>query len=330
MQYITNQDYLSRKNTELMKGILAIGVLLHHIWQKTHIGVEPDAFGFFMQSLGYYCVTGFFFILGYGLKYSFENREGYLDDFQSKRVLPVFVINLTLVFIYAIEKVLLGFELTWPNILLSCFWGGNVVTFGWYLLVILVFYEFFFFAHKYSRRKEMSLLALVIIYMLLCFTFNKQVWWWISSLAFPAGVYYYKCKNQIEKWINNNSFFVVSGAIMLYLLTFLYLFGLFGKIPGSVGSLIHIGLSTIHGLLFFSLILLFLMRHSLRGKVLAYVSSMYLEIYVMQGFMMIFLRNPHWTVSNNYIFAILVFVGTFLLALIIKPLFKYTVSVIKK
>lgn len=68
-------DYFSRNTTEHLKGYLALAVLFHHLYQKTQIIDHESLLGFFMQSLGYYCVSLFFFISGYGLIMS-ANRGG--------------------------------------------------------------------------------------------------------------------------------------------------------------------------------------------------------------------------------------------------------------
>lgn len=72
-------DYFCRNNTEHLKGGLALVVLFHHIYQKTQIVDHDSLWGFLMQSLGYYCVSLFFFISGYGLLLSF-NRGGVFAD----------------------------------------------------------------------------------------------------------------------------------------------------------------------------------------------------------------------------------------------------------
>jgi peptidoglycan/LPS O-acetylase OafA/YrhL len=71
-----NPDYFSRPITEALKGYLALGVLLHHIYLNTQIVAHDSVPGFFLGSLGGYCVSLFFFISGYGLLTSFNNRGG--------------------------------------------------------------------------------------------------------------------------------------------------------------------------------------------------------------------------------------------------------------
>lgn len=73
---VINTGYFSRNVTEHLKGYLAIAVLLHHIFQKTDLISHTSLLGFFCQSVGYYCVSMFLFISGYGLMYSYNKNRG--------------------------------------------------------------------------------------------------------------------------------------------------------------------------------------------------------------------------------------------------------------
>ena len=79
-----SSDYFNRNRTESLKGFLALAVLFHHLYQKTQIVEHSTFFGFFLQSLGYYCVSIFFFISGYGLLMSF-NRGGVFTNISTKQ-----------------------------------------------------------------------------------------------------------------------------------------------------------------------------------------------------------------------------------------------------
>ncbi len=69
-------DYFSREKTECLKGWLAIGVLAHHLFQRTDLIPANSLLGFLFGSLGIYCVSMFFFISGYGLMASYSKNGG--------------------------------------------------------------------------------------------------------------------------------------------------------------------------------------------------------------------------------------------------------------
>ncbi len=69
-------DYFCREKTECLKGWLAMGVLAHHLFQRTSLIPGDSLLGFFFSCLGSYCVSMFFFISGYGLMASYNRNRG--------------------------------------------------------------------------------------------------------------------------------------------------------------------------------------------------------------------------------------------------------------
>jgi probable poly-beta-1,6-N-acetyl-D-glucosamine export protein len=59
-------NYLSRENTNILKGICAVMVVLHHVCSRTgtfsEIGLGP-----IYTAMGYWAVSVFMFVSGYGL-----------------------------------------------------------------------------------------------------------------------------------------------------------------------------------------------------------------------------------------------------------------------
>lgn len=332
-------DYFCRNNTEHLKGGLALVVLFHHIYQKTQIVDHDSLWGFLMQSLGYYCVSLFFFISGYGLLLSF-NRGGYLQTYQRNRVLPIFVINAILVMIYVIEKSILGIEVTCDNILMSLTYGGDIVENGWYLLCIILFYELFYISARFSQKHICRcVFVLTVIYMLIAVCLRMSIWWYISSLAFPCGVMFASYKSKIDKIIRKH--FTLIFAIIIFLLISCFLsLNLFRIHDVNVSVFLHyiisiftLFLSAIHGLLACFLVVLLLQKGgkyiNKGGIAINTFSTIYLEIYVMQGAAFLLLRNGIWRLDNDVAFALMSVLLTVVMALIIHPLFKKTLLVIK-
>lgn len=332
-------DYFSRNTTEHLKGYLALAVLFHHMYQKTQIIDHASLLGFFMQSLGYYCVSLFFFISGYGLIKS-ANRGGYLQTYQRNRVLPIFVINAILVLLYAILKVAIGIDFTLDNVLLSLTYGGNIVENGWYLLCIVVFYELFYVSARFcSKHRCKCIFTLTILYMLIALFLRMSPWWYISSLAFPFGALFGTYKQEIDKVVSRQYPLCLITSTMLFMLCFLSLYMLSMEddtvlmVPHYIVSILNLSLSAIHGVLACLEVLLILMvlgkRLNKGGKIIDRISAVYLEIYVMQGVAFLLLRNKTWSINNDFSFVILSIVSTLTLALMIHPLFKKTIAIIK-
>lgn len=333
-----SSDYFCRNNTERLKGGLALAVLLHHLYQKTNIVGHDSLLGFFMQSLGYYCVSLFFFISGFGLIMS-ANRGGYLQTYQRNRVLPIFVINAILVIVYVIEKFLFGVEVTFNNVLMSLTYGGDIVENGWYLLCIIIFYELFYLSARFSSTHICKcIFTLTIAYMSIAVCLGMSVWWYISSLAFPCGVLFGSYKLDVDKHVRKNkTFFMVMSAV-LFIICFLSIYWLRiedvdnGMCMHYIISIITLSLSVIHGLLACFLVVVLLMMFgryvNREGKVVNKLSTIYLEIYVMQGAAFLLLRNSIWNLNNDILFALISVMLTVVFALVIHPIFKIILSAI--
>lgn len=335
--------FFSRNKTECLKGVLSICVLLHHIWQKTKIDGDVDVLAFFLQSMGYYSVSAFFFISGYGLYASLENNnrcgKDYLADYQKNRVLPIFVINACLIIIYLLQKCILGFNITFFNVISSFIYGGDIVDNGWYLLCIMVFYEFFFISARVTVNNICTVvLLLTILYMFLAYKFGVSTWWYISSLSFPVGMCFSKFKLRIDEIIYRFSGILILVFAALWLCCFYVTFSASPICTSDIG--LHFFLQTrpylnfafmlVHGLVFTILIFLLMTRIDIENKYLTYLSSIYLEVYVIQGFVFNWLRNPLWVIENEYVFALLSFVGSIVLAILLHPFFSRLLRFVKK
>ena len=77
-----DKDYLAVQSTSGMKGIMAIMIIFHHISQHVTTGITFSNFNY----MGWYIVSVFFFLSGYGLYTQFTIKDNYLYNFFKKRV----------------------------------------------------------------------------------------------------------------------------------------------------------------------------------------------------------------------------------------------------
>ena len=95
----SKENYLSKQNSDCLKGIFAFFVITHHLYQSSNL-INGGALAVILQALGYLSVAVFFFLSGYGLMYSFIIKgDGYISNFIKKRILPFWCIELLLAFI---------------------------------------------------------------------------------------------------------------------------------------------------------------------------------------------------------------------------------------
>lgn len=72
-----DKDFLSIQNTKCLKGILAIMVLIYHLYLS--LNIDLGCFNVLFKPMGYLAVSVFFFISGFGLMSSLKMRGGILN-----------------------------------------------------------------------------------------------------------------------------------------------------------------------------------------------------------------------------------------------------------
>lgn len=70
-----NQIAFSREQTNHLKGLFALCVVLHHLCSLTGVGA-PVGLGPIYTALGYWSVSVFFFISGFGLLFQYQRFRG--------------------------------------------------------------------------------------------------------------------------------------------------------------------------------------------------------------------------------------------------------------
>ena len=206
-------------------------------------------------------------------------------------------------------------------------------------MCIILFYEFFYISARFFPEKIFeSVFLLTIIYVLVTMRIMSP-WWYLSSLAFPCGVLFGKCKVKIDKVIQKSYKVCLSICICLFVICFLVLYILedYSEVcsvfPHYVISITRLLLSMVHGVLFCSILILVLMvavkippeTNNLSKR----LSSIYLEIYVMQGLAFNFLHNNIYNINDDFMFATLSIFFTIMFAVAIHPIFNKTIKLVK-
>ena len=176
-----------RENTNLLKGILALFIMFHHLGLKTDIPVASYIF----SNLGYTLTGMFFFISGYGVGTSYLNKgNDYINGFLPKRVgkiLPIFLI-LTIIYIG------LAYHIMGKNFLsqLETMSKGILpLPNSWFVLAILYFYLSFYLSCIIV--KDIKYVAIVLTIFTCAYIYltkeilNFGTQWWISYMCTVIG-----------------------------------------------------------------------------------------------------------------------------------------------
>ena len=301
-----NEEYTSREQTKILTGIMALGVVLHHMAQKTCASwLLPSnrvhGLDFFIN-VGFPIVAVFLFCSGLGLYRSLHSKQDYLKSFIRRRILPVAAAYYLSEIIYTFLRLLAGQQMDLLRILwyLSGLHMAN--TYSWYAVTILFFYLAFWTAFRFCRREGLAVFwvfVFTVAYTVLGAVIDHQndwwmrgEWWYNSIILFPLGLLFGKYEKQVTRffrkgyWLWLLLFF--AGSVLLfrqseYLIDHrwgYYWEGTRMKIPYR---LLSAGCQWMVCLVFVTFCFLLIMKVRFGNKALAWLGSVTLEFYLTHG-----------------------------------------------
>lgn len=316
-------DYLSLPNTNCVKGIFALFVLIHHLYQ--HSGLFHDTYiGVIFQGLGYLSVAVFFFLSGYGLRIS-HNTKGYqyVNSIPKKRMLPLYVQCIVLIALYVVLHIVIGKEIQIGTILQSFLWGNTIIVNGWYLQAILVLYGLYYLVYGiFDRQKHnkpglhIIMFAVLVIYVLIYILLGKAITWYQSIFAFILGVIWCDYREWFDKGFNKH--WIASGITAVIAFAVLFIIGLKIKY-----------FTILAALAFAVLVVILLMKISVNCAVTRWLGKYYFEIYVMQGIPLLLFHSELVYIENKWLYVLVCTIATLLLVLVIHPIFQFISSMVK-
>lgn len=331
------ESYLSLENTGCLKGILAICIVLCHLWGPLvegnpylANGIIGNTVGRICAVLGYLSVALFLFLSGYGLCVQYQKKgEAYLNGFLLKRVLPLYIINILLIIFYALSSLLLGEAFSWKILFQSFLFGGTIISKGWYLQAILVWYLFFFIVFKFIKSNKLQIVAMIgafLVYLTACLIMQLSSTWYEGVFCLILGIVWAKYFKQINEILSKSKWFVLSILIVGLLFAVSFVFGNFDFLP----NLLRIAVKSISACMFTILVVLFLRIILINNIITRFLGKISLEIYVFHGFFLTLYRCTYVFIGNWILYVVLVFASTILLAWAIHPLFSMILKLGKK
>lgn len=232
-----NDDFMSREATLSVRGLAALGVLLHHISQEKAFQ-NAKCLSIFTY-VGYLFVAVFFFCSGYGLVKSFRSKKGYLASFMQKR-LPVLIVPFYVnTVLYGAARFFHGDKMPLMQ-WIACLSGLSLMNrFAWYVVVIVILYVVFYAAYR-NVKNDIARIAIITAAVLLqgaaflaighfaWWAGEKNWWllpgalqtapwwkgmtvtwfhgeWWVnSSIAFPLGIAFATYEESIVRFIKKH------------------------------------------------------------------------------------------------------------------------------
>lgn len=314
---------IEKEDTSIFKGLLAIGVILHHLSQA--LCGYSKIFDKFIY-LGNLFVGSFFLLSGYGLIKSYFKKKDYKKNFFKKRI-PQLIIPFVVVSIFLfITELCFGIDLSIKSFLLSFINLKPFISFCWYVYVILFIYIVFGLTIKFIKNPiviNTLISILVLIVVVICKINIVSYWWYHGILAFPIGLWLGLYDEKIFKIINKKyirytvTFFVSFVLISIYLDMGNYYLNMYSSI---ILELLQI-------VMFSMFVLCIFMRYTLNQNVFKVVGDISYEMYLCQSitfFMLPKFFNIQKFGASLYIVAAVIF--TILIAKIFNILDKWIIS----
>ena len=309
-------EYLSKSNSDCLKGLFALAIIVCHLFAKKGFGISLGL-GPIFSSLGYLSVAIFLFASGYGLTVSYIGKgKDYLQGFLRKRVLPIYIINFILILVYTLYDLISGNEIIFKTFFQSFLFGDTIVKYGWYIQMILLFYIIYYLCFKFFAINKgiVVLMLFILLYCVLCVFGELSSTWYECSGAFLLGVIWAKDKQKIDRLCSGKKYFlcfIITTA--LFIITY---------ILGNArifSSYIRISIKFISAIAFVALILLILMKIKIDIKPVRFFGKYFFEMYILQG-LFISLFDEMLVIENTVLYCTMCFLCTLGVAIIIHPL----------
>ena len=301
-----NVEYTSLGQTRNLLGITALGVILHHMAQKTcapwlPVGVRVNGLNFFLD-LGFLFVGTFLFCSGLGLYRSLHARPDYLKGFLRRRILWIVTAFYLSEWIYTAVRLLMGEKMN-PLHVLWYLSGLHLANqYAWYVAAIPFFYLAFWAAFRFCKREGTA------IFLVFAFTLAYTVtgalidhqndwwmrgeWWYNSILLFPLGLLFGRYEKQLTSFFRKGYWFWLLLSVAALVLLFRqsdYLvnsrWGYHGegtalKVPHRLMSA---GMQWLVCIAYVASCFLLMMKVKTGNRALAWLGGMTLELYLTHG-----------------------------------------------
>ena len=300
------RDYLSIESCTSLRGIAAIGIVLHHISER----IQGDSFFRWLAVIGYILVSYFFFLSGYGLMAQYrEKKDVYIGGFLRKRVLYLVIIYLLDIALYALFDALMGKPHTIGEIFKSILVSG-IARNSWYMIVLIgvnfVFWIVFTgFRSTTENFKIFCIFLVQMFFAVCCVVFDISPIWYYSNFGFTAGMLYFNYQSAIDKQLERR-YAVPFIAIVFFYCVFYFVPSLIERF--STGGFTFL-IRTICRLLSspMSAVLIVILSYRFNPFTVLWkkIGELSLEIYLLHGLVFSFLRSNVLFVQSDMLWTVL-------------------------
>ena len=217
-----NTTYLSKEQTNAIKGIFILLVIFRHFKQYVgNLSILDKTLVLWDDYLDQLIVVMFLFYSGYGVFLSIKNKgKDYIDKFLVKRVLPVLAQFMAIVVVYYGIGLLMGKAYSVKQLLLSLIGWQSVGNSNWYIFGIISLYLITYISAVVSKEKEVSFFVLsfvMTVFLIVGLSYVKENYWYNTLGVYFFGMLYARFEKRITKLFLNPFVYVVGFCIFAYI-----------------------------------------------------------------------------------------------------------------
>lgn len=311
-------SYLSVTQTQSIKGLFVITVFFSHFCSYVHLTEWYDVpVQEYCQILGQLMVVPFLFYSGYGIYESVRIKgAGYIKTFPKKRILKTLFHFDCAVLLFWVLDLVIDKPVSVLQFLLSLVAWDSIGNSNWFIFAIICAYVFSYVSlviTKANREKSLVLIVILSILYIFVLRYFKDGYWYDTILAFPLGCSLSLFKTQFESLFAKKGLSFVALMVCLSVIIF----------PKMLGIPAYLPLKEVVVFFFALGIVLVSLHVSINGKILGWFGTQVFGVYILQRIPMNFLAFINLNQTNVYIFFILSFVSTIVLAVLFKKATDY-------
>lgn len=307
-------DYLSKINTDSVKGIFILLIVITHSMQYIKkSSYRFDQFGdglliWFVVYLYQLVVVMFLFYSGYGVGESLKQKgTAYVNSYPRHRLLTTLLNFDVAVVAFIVVWLILGVTFPLNKYMLSLIAWEGVGNSNWYIFVILLCYLFTYIAlilplpnrvYQVVLLYSLCFLAIVVLYS------YKENWWYNTILCYPTGFLFSTYKGSFERFFRKFYWLVIGALAVLFV--FLY------RLPQDGLCLTYNAVSIV----FAFLVVVMTMKISIGNPVLQWVGKNLFPIYIYMRLPMLIIEKkaPSIIASQPTVFIVISLLITLVIA----------------
>lgn len=304
-------ECLDKKQTSSINGIFVLIVFFAHFISYIPNPTKLDSCFIAIPLFGsQLIVVPFLFYSGYGLMESFKSKGiEYIKSIPTRRFLKLFIDFAIAITSFLIVQTIIGTYFPFSQILLSYTAWKSIGNSNWYIFATFCFYFIIFVSfmtfknNKYFALLFTNLLSIFYI-VILYFVFNNTNHYFYNTfMCLPFGMWFSLYKEKIVKFLSNKYTYLI--VLILLLVSIILLYKLFYNNP-FVFNFISI--------LFALTIFLFTMKFQIQNKFLLLLGKYTFWIFILQRIPMIVFKKIGIANFNIFVYFVITFVVTLLLA----------------